>query len=67
MRPQPSGNPHPVAGRHRLQVAIELGLAEVPIREETGGERDARMLEIAENLHRADLTVHEAEWIRRPR
>lgn len=58
-----------VAGRHRLQACLELGLAEVPVREETGTELDARMWEIAENLHRAELTAlerdqHIAEWIR---
>lgn len=58
-----------VAGRHRLQACVELGLAEVPVREETGSELDARMWEIAENLDRAELTVlerseHIAEWIR---
>jgi ParB-like chromosome segregation protein Spo0J len=58
-----------VAGRHRLQAAIELGLSSVPIRIETGTETDARLWEIAENLHRAELTVteraeHVAEWIR---
>lgn len=58
-----------VAGLHRLQACIELGLAEVPVREETGTELDARMWEIAENLHRAELTVlerseHVAEWVR---
>ncbi len=58
-----------VAGRHRLQAAIELEMHDVPVREETGTEIDARMWEIAENLHRAELTVlerseHIAEWIR---
>lgn len=58
-----------VAGRHRVQAAIELGLPQIPVREETGDEIDARMWEIAENLHRAELTVaersrHVAEWVR---
>jgi hypothetical protein len=40
---------------------------EVPVREETGTESDARMWEIAENLRRAELTVieraeHIEEW-----
>src|SRR5262249_52007282 len=58
-----------VAGRHRLQAAIELGMDRVPVREENGTELDARLWEIAENLHRAELTdleekEHIAEWIR---
>jgi hypothetical protein len=52
-----------------LQACIELGLAEVPVREETGSELDARLWKIAENLDRAELTVlerseHVAEWVR---
>ena len=58
-----------IAGLHRLTACRELGWEEVPIREEEGTETDAKMWEIAENLHRADLTVterseHIAEWIR---
>lgn len=58
-----------VAGYHRLQAAIELGLDTVPVRVETGDETDARLWEIGENLYRADLTVLErdqqiAEWKR---
>lgn len=58
-----------VTGRHRLQACVELGMKEVPVREETGSELDARLWEIAENLHRAELTVteraeHIAEWVR---
>lgn len=58
-----------VTGRHRLQAAIELGFKDVPVREEHGDEIDARLWEIAENLHRAELTVteraeHIAEWVR---
>ena len=58
-----------VAGRHRLQACLELGLEEIPVRVENASELDARMWEIAENLHRADLTAlehdeHIAEWIR---
>jgi ParB-like chromosome segregation protein Spo0J len=58
-----------VTGRNRLQAAIELGMAWVPVREETGSELDARMWEIAENLHRAELTAleqseHISEWIK---
>ena len=58
-----------VAGRHRLAAAVELGMTRVPARAETGSEIDARLWEIAENLHRTELTVterasHIAEWIR---
>lgn len=58
-----------VAGRHRLQAAIELAMPRIPVREETGSELDARLWEIAENLHRADLTAlqrdeHIAAWDR---
>src|ERR1700731_3336894 len=48
-----------VAGMHRLQACIELGISNIEAREETGTELDARMWEIAENLHRAELTVLE--------
>jgi ParB-like chromosome segregation protein Spo0J len=58
-----------VAGHHRLQAVKNLGWSEVPVREFDGTEREARMWEIAENLHRAELTALErseqlAEWIR---
>lgn len=58
-----------VAGRHRLQACVELGWSEIPVRDESGSELDARLWEIAENLHRTDLTAleraeHIAEWIR---
>jgi ParB family chromosome partitioning protein len=46
-----------LAGRHRLQACIELGMNRVPVREEGGSELDAKLWEIAENLHRADLTA----------
>lgn len=57
-----------VAGRHRIAAARKLGWTEIEatvIEDET----DARLWEIAENLHRADLTVAEraeciAEWVR---
>jgi len=57
-----------VAGLHRLEACRELGWTEIPVREETGTEDDARMWEIAENLHRAELTAlerdeHIAEWV----
>jgi len=55
-----------VAGLHRLQACLRLGVwvsAEV-----FEDEREARLWEVSENLHRAELTVaeraaHVAEWI----
>ena len=40
-----------VAGRHRLEACIELGMDEIPVVAETGSEFEARLWEIAENLH----------------
>lgn len=58
-----------VAGLHRLRAFEALGRSQIPAFVEAGGELDARMWEIAENLHRAELTVaerahHVAEWVR---
>ncbi len=58
-----------VAGRHRLEACIELGMDEIPVVAETGLEFEARLWEIAENLHRAELTAleraeHISQWIR---
>src|ERR1700758_5090812 len=58
-----------VAGRHRLAACIELGISEIPVVAETSSELEARLWEIAENLHRAELTVleraeHISQWIR---
>jgi ParB family chromosome partitioning protein len=58
-----------VAGRHRLEACIELGMNEIPVVAETGSELEARLWEIAENLHRAELTAleraeHINQWIR---
>lgn len=58
-----------IAGRHRLEAAHRLGWESIPAVFLYGDDTDARMLEIAENLHRAELTVlertrHIAEWIR---
>lgn len=63
-----------VAGAHRLEAARRLGWDKIEcfvINEGDDGADDnrARMWEIAENLHRAELTVverseHIAEWIR---
>ena len=58
-----------VTGHHRLQACIELGMVSVPVHEEEGSELGARMWELSENLHRAELTLleyaqHLAEWIK---
>jgi len=58
-----------VSGRHRLEACIALGMDEIPVVTETGSELEARLWEIAENLHRAELTAleraeHISLWIR---
>ena len=58
-----------VAGRHRLEAVRRLGWDMVDCTMLTGTDDEARMWEIAENLHRAELTVlerdeHIAEWVR---
>jgi hypothetical protein len=58
-----------VSGRHRLAACIALGMDEIPVVTETGSELEARLWEIAENLHRAELTAleraeHISLWIR---
>jgi ParB-like chromosome segregation protein Spo0J len=58
-----------VAGAHRLQAVKNLGWSEIPAHVFEGDDREARMWELAENLHRAELTALErseqlAEWIR---
>jgi ParB-like chromosome segregation protein Spo0J len=58
-----------VAGRHRLEAARLLGWEEIECTEIEVSDLDARLWEISENLHRADLTVQErsdqiAEWVR---
>lgn len=58
-----------VAGRHRLEACKRLGMAMVDCVVFDGTETQARLWEIAENLHREDLTVQErsdhiAEWVR---
>jgi ParB-like chromosome segregation protein Spo0J len=57
-----------VAGRHRLAAAIKLGLPMVQCIVLKGSETDARLWEIAENLHRANLSPderdeHIREWV----
>ena len=58
-----------VSGRHRMEACIELGMDEIPVVAETVSELDARLWEIAENLHPAELTAleraeHISQWIR---
>jgi hypothetical protein len=58
-----------VAGLHRLEAAKRLGWSVIDVTVFQHGETDARLGEIAENLHRAELTVQErsdqtAEWVR---
>lgn len=57
-----------VAGLHRLEACRKLGREHVPAIISNMTNAEARMWEIAENLHRADLTKQEradqiAEWI----
>jgi ParB family transcriptional regulator, chromosome partitioning protein len=63
------GQPTLIAGAHRLQAVKNLGWSEIAVRIFERNEREARMWEIAENLHRYELTVLErseqlAEWAR---
>lgn len=58
-----------VAGRHRMAAYEQLGRERIECVVLKGDEIDARLWEIAENLHRADLTELErklqiAEWIK---
>jgi ParB-like chromosome segregation protein Spo0J len=58
-----------VAGRHRMEACRKLGREHVPSCIVTMNKTEARLWEIAENLHRADLTKLErdeqvAEWIK---
>lgn len=60
---------HLVAGAHRLAAAIKLGWESIDCSYVTLSEIDRRRWEIAENLHRSELTVlqrdeHVAEWIK---
>lgn len=61
--------PHLVYGRHRLAAAQLLGWDEIDCEVIEADSRRARMLEIVENLHRAELSALErseqtAEWLR---
>lgn len=58
-----------VAGLHRLKAAEQLGWEKIEAIYLEGDERDARLWEISENLHRADLSAveraeHIDEWRR---
>jgi ParB-like chromosome segregation protein Spo0J len=58
-----------VAGLHRLEACRRLGLAHIDARIIDLDETERRLWEIAENLHRAELTAverseHIAEWIK---
>jgi ParB/RepB/Spo0J family partition protein len=62
---------HPtlVAGHHRLRAAQQLGWNGIDCVLSRASETDRRLWEIAENLHRSELTVrehaeHVAEWVR---
>lgn len=65
----PADQPHLVAGRHRLAAAVKLGWEDIDCIFVHADEIERRLWEIAENLHRAELTVaeraeHIAEWVR---
>jgi hypothetical protein len=56
-----------VAGRHRLEAARRLGWERIDAVHIEGDEADARLWEISENLHRAELSqierdLHINEW-----
>jgi ParB/RepB/Spo0J family partition protein len=58
-----------VAGHHRLEAAKRLGWSHIPAVVMDDEDITARLVEIAENLHRAELTALErdeqiAEWLR---
>lgn len=55
-----------VAGRHRLEAARKLDWEDIPAIFAEGDQIDREMIEIAENLHRLDLTKEQRdEHIRR--
>jgi len=58
-----------IAGAHRLEACRRLEMMFIPVMVHEGSNDEARMWEISENLHRADLTAlerseHVAEWVR---
>lgn len=63
-----SGDVVLVAGLHRLEAMRSLGEETIPAVYTTGTTDEARMWELAENLHRAELSEaerreHVAEWV----
>jgi hypothetical protein len=63
------GSPRLVYGRHRLAAAQLLGWIDIECHVLEADDRHARMAEIAENLHRAELTALERsdqidEWLK---
>ena len=60
---------HLIAGRHRLEAYMQLGIERIPARIMlTLDEVDSELWEISENLHRAELTPAEqvkqmARWV----
>lgn len=68
-RPISKRNAADLAGRHRIEAYRKLGREHIPCLIAHMTNDDARLWEIAENLHRADLTKLErdeqvAEWIK---
>jgi hypothetical protein len=58
-----------VCGMHRLEAAKSIGLSTIPCQVVRIDDRTARLREISENMHRAELTQLErdeniAEWVR---
>lgn len=58
-----------VAGLHRVEACKRLGWTRIECEVWDGSEIDARLWELAENLHRAELTAlerdeHIAEWVK---
>lgn len=48
-----------IAGAHRLEACKRLEMMFIPVMVHEGSNDEARMWEISENLHRADLTALE--------
>jgi ParB-like chromosome segregation protein Spo0J len=64
-----NGVPHLMTGYHRLEAAKKLKLKKVPCFVIRGGKAIARLWQISENLHRAELSVLDeaeqtAEWLK---
>jgi ParB/RepB/Spo0J family partition protein len=53
----PADEPILISGRHRLEACKRLNMEFIDCIEFEGSETDARLWEIAENLHRADLSA----------